>query len=120
LKNETDQIVANIQNLLSALRSTQKIGEVYGIITSIADVVLSVMDASKDTFTNNAAGLRYRQQGDVILLDLQQCRDKLMHIRNDSFAHSPETSSSAAKRDLAKESYEIAKFVKELIGLVES
>ncbi|KAI8338919.1 hypothetical protein BC941DRAFT_512161 [Chlamydoabsidia padenii] len=120
LKKETDQIVTSIQSLLSALRSTQKIGDVYGIITTIADVVTTVTDASKDTFSTNAAGLRYRQQGDVILSDLQACRDKLIHIRNTSFARSPETASSTAKRDLAKESYEIAKFIKELIGLCES
>ncbi|CAO3592547.1 unnamed protein product [Absidia cylindrospora] len=120
LKKETDQIVSNIQNLLGSLRSTQKIGDVYGIITTIVDVVTTVTEVSKTTFNVTTTHLRHRQQGDVVLSDLQQCRDKLMHIRNNSFAHSPETASSAAKRDLAKESYEIAKFIKELIGLCES
>ncbi|ORZ20414.1 hypothetical protein BCR42DRAFT_408716 [Absidia repens] len=98
LKKETDQIVSNIQNLLSSLRSAQKIGDVYGIITTIVDVVTTVTDVSKSTFSLTTTDLRYRQQGEVVLSDLQQC----------------------PKRDLAKESYEIAKFIKELIGLCES
>ncbi|KAI8089158.1 uncharacterized protein BX664DRAFT_262560 [Halteromyces radiatus] len=118
LKKETDRIVTSIQSLLAALRSSQKMDEVYGIITSIGDVVTLVLDMSRSTFMTGA-GLRYRQKGDVILTDLQQCRDKLIQIRNRSFTQ-PETASSVAKRDLAKESYEIAKFIKELIGLCES
>ncbi|KAI8071492.1 hypothetical protein BC940DRAFT_270277 [Gongronella butleri] len=122
LKGETDQIVQNVQRLLGALRSPQRISEVYGIITKIVEVVATVTESSQHTFSSNhtGAGLRYRQKGDTILSDLKTCKEKLMHIRNASFAHSPETASSSAKRDLAKESYEIAKYIKELISLCES
>lgn len=120
MKTETDQIVQRIQSLLQALRSSTKIGEAYGIITSLITMVNKITDISKAAFHATGAGLRYRQQGDMILSDLKSCADKLTDIRNSSFAHSPENASANAKRDLAKESYEIAKFVKELINLCES
>ncbi|KAI8339151.1 hypothetical protein BC941DRAFT_469332 [Chlamydoabsidia padenii] len=119
LKKETDQIVTSVQSLLGALRSAQRIDQVHGIITNIVDVVTMVMDTSKSSFATTRDS-NYRQQGDVILSDLEQCRDKLVYIRNRSFAHHPESASSSAKRDLAKESYEIAKFIKELIVLCEA
>ncbi|ORX51619.1 hypothetical protein DM01DRAFT_1337123 [Hesseltinella vesiculosa] len=122
LKGETDQIVQNVQRLLGALRSPQRSSEVYGIITKIVEVVTTVNEASRSTFSNSStgAGLRYRQQGETILSDLKRCQDKLIYIRNESFDRSPETASSSAKRDLAKESYEIAKYIKELISLCEA
>ncbi|KAG0166405.1 component of the polarisome [Apophysomyces sp. BC1015] len=118
LKTETDQIVQTIQNLLAALRPTGQIEEVSGIIMSIVNIVSNVVEVSRSTFSGGA-GLQYRKQGDLVLADLLTCKDKLLHIRDSSFAQSPERASAAAKRDLAKESYEIAKYTKELITIFD-
>ncbi|KAF7727058.1 component of the polarisome [Apophysomyces ossiformis] len=118
LKTETDHIVQTIQNLLSALRSPGQITEVSDIIVSIVNIVSNVVEVSRSTFSGGA-GLQYRKKGDLVLADLLTCKDKLLQIRDSSFAQSPERASAAAKRDLAKESYEIAKYTKELINIFE-
>ncbi|KAI8149692.1 hypothetical protein BJV82DRAFT_662980 [Fennellomyces sp. T-0311] len=118
LKSETDHIVQTIQRLLAALRSPREAGQVFGIITSIVNIVSSVMEVCESTF-DSAVGYRYRKQGTLVLSDLQHCKQTLTKIRDTSFDQSPEMASSSAKRDLAKEAYEIAKYTKELINIFD-
>lgn len=118
MKTETDHIVQTIQSLLGALRSPGQASQVYDIITSIMNIVASIVEVAESTFSSGP-GYRYRKQGGLVLSDLQQCKKKLMHIRDTSFARSPESASAVAKRDLAKEAYEIAKYTKELINVID-
>ncbi|KAI9313975.1 hypothetical protein BX666DRAFT_1975378 [Dichotomocladium elegans] len=118
LKKEADQIVQTIQSLLSALRTPRDADQVYGIISSIVGIVVKINDVCKSTFASEA-GFRYRKQGELVLSDLQNCKENLVNIRDQSFDRSPETASAAAKRDLAKEAYEIAKYTKELTNICD-
>ncbi|KAI9487944.1 hypothetical protein BDB00DRAFT_933082 [Zychaea mexicana] len=118
LKSETDHIVQTIQRLLAALRSPRDAEQVYGIITSIVDIVVSIMEVCESTFASGA-GYRYRKQGSLVMSDLQHCKQTLTQIRDTSFDQSPEMASATAKRDLAKEAYEIAKYTKELINIFD-
>lgn len=108
-----------IQNLLSALRTPGQSGQVYGIITSITDIVTSIMEACENTFASSRQGYRYKNQARLVLSDLERCKDTLTHIRDTSFDRSPDTASANAKRDLAKEAYEVAKYTKELITIFD-
>ncbi|KAI9276728.1 hypothetical protein BDA99DRAFT_531823 [Phascolomyces articulosus] len=119
LKSETDHIVQTIQRLLAALRSPREASQVYGIITSLINIVASIMEVCDSTF-GSTAGYRYRKQGTLVMTDLQHCKQTLTHMRDTSFDQSPEMASSTAKRDLAKEAYEIAKYTKELINILDS
>lgn len=116
LKTETDHIVSSVQNLLSALRSSD--GNLYEIITSIVNIVSNIVGLSKSTFSVGE-GLKYRNQGGVILDDLDRCNNKIIQIRDTAFTKSPEAANAIAKRNLAQESYEIAKYTKELINMLD-
>lgn len=76
------------------------------------------MNASKNTFSAGE-GLKYRNQGVVILNDLDRCNSKIVHIRDTEFTKPPESANAVAKRNLAQESYEIAKYTKELINMLD-
>jgi hypothetical protein len=98
------------------LRSSD--GNLYNIITSIIDIVSNIVQVSKRVFSNGE-GLKYQNQGSVILRDLDHCNGKIIQIRDSSFAQSPEQANAIAKRNLAQESYEIAKYTKELINMLD-
>ncbi|KAI8373137.1 uncharacterized protein BYT42DRAFT_579303 [Radiomyces spectabilis] len=116
LRSETGKVVQNIQGLLAALRSTHgPNNEAYSIISKIIHSVMNVNTKAQDTF-NSSLGMTYRTQGDLILMDLQASSEKLLRLRDTSFVK-PDTASSTAKRDLAKEAYEVAKYIKELIHI---
>ncbi|KAG0749092.1 hypothetical protein G6F57_005882 [Rhizopus arrhizus] len=115
LKKETDHIVASVQNLLSALRTNDK--DLFNIITSIINIVSNIVTVSKQTFATDK-GNRYGSQGTIILNDLAHCNNKIIKLRDDSFSN-VEFANATAKRNLAQESYEIAKYTKELINMLD-
>ncbi|KAI8079233.1 hypothetical protein BDF21DRAFT_37761 [Thamnidium elegans] len=118
LKTETDSIVQTIQNLLVALRLPQQNGEVHTIITSIVKIVATISELSKAT-CQSPAGYPYRNHCEPLLGQLNKCSQRLSMIQAKYFVRGA-TATAIAKRDLAKEAYEIAKFTKELITLFES
>jgi hypothetical protein len=117
LKRQTDQIVQTIQQLLSALRSPSRSEEIAPIITTIVTVVANVVTVSKSSFTT-PAGMQFKKDGEMILQDLQGTRSKLMTLRDGHFVKNPLDAPANAKKDLAKESYEVAKFTRELLGIL--
>jgi hypothetical protein len=50
---------------------------------------------------------------------LDRCNTKIIQIRDTSFNKTPENANAIAKRNLAQESYEIAKYTKELINMLD-
>jgi hypothetical protein len=62
--------------------------------------------------------MQYAKEGGVILDDLGKCNEKIVQIR-DLIKRSPENIDAMDKRKLAQESYEIAKFTKELINMLD-
>lgn len=101
---------------MGALRSSD--GNLYKIITSIVDIVSNIVNASKNTF-EQGEGLKYRNQGFIILNDLDRCNSKIIYIRDTEFTKLPDNTNAVAKRNLAQESYEIAKYTKELINMLD-
>lgn len=117
MKRQTDQVVQTIQQLLAALRTPSRCEEVAPIITSIVTIVGNVSTVSKSSF-NTPAGSQFRKDGDVILQDMQSTRSKLVSLRDNYFTKNPLDAPANAKKDLAKESYEVAKFTRELLGIL--
>ncbi|ORE10337.1 hypothetical protein BCV72DRAFT_221648 [Rhizopus microsporus var. microsporus] len=115
LKKETDQIVASVQNLLSALRSNDK--GLFNIITSIINIVSNIINVSEKTLTYHD---KYKARGTTILKDLKKCNDKIVNVRDTSFSNSNQVPNTIAKRNLAQESYDIAKYTKELINMLDT
>lgn len=115
LKTETDHIVETVQDLLAALRSNDN--NLVNIVTSITEIVSNVVQTSQNTFSS-AEGTKYKNKGNMILGDLDKCIGKIIQIR-DSFFKSAEGPNAIAKRNLAQESYEIAKYTKELISMLD-
>lgn len=107
-----------IQQLLTALRSPDEGKSVAEIITAIVTIVTDVMEICESTF--DAPEFPQRQQTASVLSNLLHSKETLLYIRDNSFSQSPESASAAAKRDLAKEAYEIAKFTKELITICDN
>ncbi|KAI8986946.1 hypothetical protein BDB01DRAFT_784030 [Pilobolus umbonatus] len=116
LKAETDHIVMSVQNLLGALRSNDS--DIFNKITSIIDIVSHIVDVSKQALSFGD-GMRYNNTGSVIIGDLEKCNRKITQIRNTSFKQTPDKAPAIDKRNLAQESYEIAKYTKELINMLE-
>ncbi|KAI8977322.1 hypothetical protein BDF20DRAFT_559339 [Mycotypha africana] len=128
LKTETEEIVSSVQSLLIALRSNENQQHLYEIITSITQTVSDIVQTAKHTLNGKAVTLteELQHQGQIILNDLYRCNEKIIHIRDTSFkndlatdAEQGATINSMVKRNLAQEAYEIAKFTKDLIGLLE-
>ncbi|CAM0141443.1 unnamed protein product [Umbelopsis sp. WA50703] len=117
LKKQTDQIVQTIQQLLSSLRTPSRSDEIAPIITSIITVVNNVTTVSKSSFTT-PSGQQFKKDGEMILKDLQETRSKLAALRDGHFIQNPLDAPANAKKDLAKESYEVAKFTRELLGIL--
>ncbi|EPB89130.1 hypothetical protein HMPREF1544_03997 [Mucor circinelloides 1006PhL] len=118
LKTETDHIVQTIQNLLAALRLPQQNGEAHGIISTLLKIVATISELSKAT-CQTTQGYRYRKECDPVLNQLGQCSQRISMTQAKYFARGAMATANA-KRDLAKEAYEVAKFTKELITLFES
>lgn len=72
---------------------------------------------SRKTLTR-PSGIAYRSRGDVVLRDLESSKERLIELQANSITDNVGPN-DPAKRKLAKESYEIAKFTKELVGLFD-
>lgn len=90
----------------------------HAIISSIVKIVGTISELSKAT-CQSSAGYAYRQDCEPLLNHLGKCSERLTMIQGKYFVRGA-TATANAKRDLAKEAYEIAKFTKELITLFES
>ena len=76
------------------------------------------MELSKAT-CETSQGYRYKNECDPVLNELGKCTQRINTIQTKYFARGA-IATANAKRDLAKEAYEVAKFTKELITLFES
>ncbi|KAJ3241069.1 component of the polarisome [Chytriomyces hyalinus] len=116
LEKQTDLIVQAIQSLLNSMRQNQTFGPDFtATVSSISTIVTSIVQVSGITMSKpSAAGFRVR--GLEILADLKESSGKIGELGANLVA---QPSSKALKQRIASSSYEIAKFVKELISLIE-
>ncbi|KAI9341555.1 hypothetical protein DFJ73DRAFT_843655 [Zopfochytrium polystomum] len=116
LERQTDQIVQAIQSLLLAMKSNAPIGQEFDdTVRSITDIVFNLVKVSNNTL-NKPSAAQFRNSGEAILQDLSAANIKLEDL-GVSMLSSPQ--SKSLKQKLASSSYEIAKYVKELISLIE-
>ncbi|CAO3664699.1 unnamed protein product [Rhizopus stolonifer] len=115
LKRETEHIAGFVQNLLGALRTND--GSLFNIITCIIQLVSNIITVSKKTYSTSE-GSRYREDGQHVLDGLERCNNRILSLRDTSFS-SQEPANSMAKRSLSHESCQIAKYIKELISMLD-
>ncbi|KAI8366300.1 hypothetical protein EDC96DRAFT_177793 [Choanephora cucurbitarum] len=117
LKTETDHIVQTIQTLLAILRSPYQSQEAHSIISELIEIVAAIIKLARST-CQTSFGSPYRSDCEAIIGQLRSCSQRIESIQTQYF-ESGALATAAAKRDLARESYEIAKLTKELITLFE-
>ncbi|KAI9345317.1 hypothetical protein BDR26DRAFT_856730 [Obelidium mucronatum] len=116
LEKQTDQIVQAIQSLLNSMRQNQTFGpEFTATVSQITTIVTSICQVSAASMAKPSAAA-VRNRGNEILIDLKDSSSKIGELGN-ALVASP--TSKALKQRIASSSYEIAKFVKELISLIE-
>ncbi|CAG8485028.1 4490_t:CDS:10 [Diversispora eburnea] len=119
LERQTESIVQAIQTLLAAIRNQSHGNELTDNINTITTIVLNVIAVCQDSF-NSPIGTPYRTRGDTILKELGNSIDKLDEMRETISNNSEDfLSNKISKQRLASASFEIAKFTKELVGLIE-
>ncbi|CAG8561313.1 7706_t:CDS:10 [Paraglomus occultum] len=119
LERQTEAIVQAIQTLLSAIRNGSYVNEVTDSITTITTIVQNVIVVARDSF-NSPAGESFADRGKMILKDLEISVDKLDQMR-DSISSDREdfANNKILKQSLASAAFDIAKFTKGLVGLIE-
>ncbi|KAJ3190530.1 component of the polarisome [Irineochytrium annulatum] len=117
LEKQTDLIVQAIQTLLYAMRNqTGAFGQEFkDTVSGITSIVENLVAVSRRTLSTPSASA-FKQRGEKILEDLSAANLNLEQL-GVSMVNSPQ--SKTLKQRLASSSYEIAKYVKELIGLIE-
>lgn len=116
LEIETDKIVTAIQTLLQAMKHETTTGDDYvstvnGIIT-IVDHIIAITEGTLE----EPAGHPYKKEGFYIVEELGKANIRLDTL-GESIHENP--NSKTLKQKLASSSYDIAKYVKELISLLE-
>ena len=113
MEQQTDSIVQSIQTLLNAMRQPGPYGNDFlGVVQEINDVVDSVVKHSKSVLSKT--GLI--SSAAIVLNDLTLVSDQLDTLGRDMVRETP---SKSLKQKMASSSYEIAKYVKELLNLLE-
>lgn len=104
---------------MAAIRNQSYGSELTDNINTITTIVLNVIAVCQDSF-NSSIGAPYRARGDAILKELGSSVDKLDEMRETISNNSEDfLSNKSSKQKLASASFEIAKFTKELVGLIE-
>ena len=106
-------IVQAIQNLLNAMRQPGPFGQEFlDIVHGIIDVVQHVIKESRLTLSTTELSAN----ASLVLKDLSSVCLELDTIGKDMTGPTP---SNGLKQKMASSSYEIAKFIKELLSLLE-
>ncbi|KAJ3015900.1 component of the polarisome [Thoreauomyces humboldtii] len=125
LEKQTDQIVQAIQSLLYAMRAPPPNASdpsqpsspppFTSTVSGITRIVDNLVVVARDTL-HRPSGQEFRSRGEMILEDLSTANKRLEHL-GEQMVQQP--NSKTGKQKLASSSYEIAKYVKELISLIE-
>ncbi|KAI8895718.1 hypothetical protein BC833DRAFT_622762 [Globomyces pollinis-pini] len=115
LEKQTDSIVQAIQSLLFILRQNGPIGQDFtNSVNGISRIVESLIQVISPTIQN--ANPTIQNEGNDILTRLDSATQSLYEL-GEKIKQNP--TSKPLKQQIASGSYEIAKFVKQLISLVE-
>ncbi|KAI8848661.1 hypothetical protein BC829DRAFT_443611 [Chytridium lagenaria] len=114
LERQTDQIVQSIQTLLHSMRQSANGKEFQDIIIGITRTVNEVIMES-DRSIMDVASPDLRDRIKPVLDDLSAANQKLNDL---GYAIVEQPQSKTLKQRIASSSYDIAKFVKELISII--
>ncbi|KAI9264470.1 hypothetical protein BY458DRAFT_514136 [Sporodiniella umbellata] len=114
LKKETETIVQTVQELLAALRLPPPNDQVHGLIETLIRIVHSHADLARSACQ---APYPFHTACTPIVRDLDLCAQRLATLQQ---MYTGGALIPSAKRELAQEAYDIAKFTKELIHLFET
>ncbi|KAJ1554651.1 component of the polarisome [Nowakowskiella sp. JEL0078] len=129
LEKQTDQIVQAIQALLLAMRAPisqsanpsqvqQDEMDFRDNVKGITVIVENLVSVSSDTLRNQASARNIQEKGEGILKKLEEANGNLIDLgKSLEISHGGQT--KTVKQKLASSSYDIAKYVKELISLIE-
>ncbi|KAG0213811.1 component of the polarisome [Mortierella sp. GBA30] len=129
LETQTGLIVSSIQTLLTSLRSSsdsEDISEASDNITKVVDQVIrqTRMTLATPDAVSAPQAAELRSQGDMVLEDLESSLDLLNEMKEQleaepELAHSSSAEAKSVKQKLASASFDIAKYTKELVSLIE-
>ncbi|KAF9402435.1 component of the polarisome, partial [Podila epigama] len=129
LETQTGSIVSSIQNLLTSLRSSSDHEDILDASDHITKVVDEVVRMTRMTLGSASASAapqatELRNQGEMVLEDLENSLDLLVEMKEQleaepELAHSNSADAKAVKQKLASASFDIAKYTKELVSLIE-
>ncbi|CAI2167016.1 122_t:CDS:10 [Funneliformis geosporum] len=121
LEDQTEEIVQAIHSLLKTIRSEYCEGsDLTNNIDMITNIVVKVIQECQDSFKSPAVEL-YKERSNVILKELDENVNKLEEMKDLITRDSRDfLSNKVSKQRLASASFEIAKFTKELVGLVRN
>lgn len=84
-------------------------------VHSITDIVYDIADNSHKTMQASRLSSDIKSEGQLVIADLQSASKNLDELGEEMVNGASKT----LKQNMASCSYEIAKFVKELVGLIE-
>ncbi|KAF9109555.1 component of the polarisome [Mortierella sp. AM989] len=129
LETQTGLIVSSIQTLLTSLRSNSDPDDIRDASEDIAKVAELVVRETRQTLSSDNAvsapqATELRNQGEMVLEDLENALDLLIEMKEQveqdpSLAQSASADAKSVKQKLASASFDIAKFTKELVSLIE-
>ncbi|KAL1919686.1 uncharacterized protein VTP21DRAFT_1617 [Calcarisporiella thermophila] len=116
LQAQADVIVQAIQTMLKSLRASS--GDLRETIDDLLQIVVRTVRVSRRCFERDAAP--YRARGEGILAELDERIERLAGLQREIFASgNGDIDDKVGKQQLAGASFEIAKYTKELVALVE-
>ncbi|KAF9912665.1 component of the polarisome [Lobosporangium transversale] len=129
LETQTASIVSSIQTLLTSLRSNSSPDDICEASDTITKVVDQVVRQTRMTLaTPDAMSAPQAQdlqsQGEMVLEDLENSLDLLIEMKEQieqepELAQSASTEAKSIKQKMASASFDIAKYTKELVSLIE-
>ncbi|KAK3846769.1 MAG: hypothetical protein J3R72DRAFT_433535 [Linnemannia gamsii] len=129
LETQTGLIVSSIQILLRSLRSSsdsEGISDASDDITKVVDQVIrqTRMTLATPDLVSAPQASELRSQGEMVLEDLENSVDLLIEMKEQleaepDLAHSSSADAKALKQKMASASFDIAKYAKELVSLIE-
>ncbi|KAF9198429.1 component of the polarisome [Haplosporangium sp. Z 27] len=129
LETQTGLIVSSIQTLLTSLRSSSDPDDIRDASENIAKVAELVIRETRQTLSSPDAvsapqAVELQGQGEMVLEDLENALDLLIEMKEQveqepDLAQSASAEAKSVKQKLASASFDIAKYTKELVSLIE-
>ncbi len=116
MEDQTDSLVHSIQTLVGSIRAEANLPQIRTHISTIADVVGEVVTATEGCIASSSS---LRASVEPIVLNLTNCRSRLISASAESEALSEKMQVKGFLSQLPPLAFEIARETKELVQRVE-